>query len=64
MTKKQVADACYIRGIYFDGEKKFRNTMVGSAYSVNLPDGGFCFSETLDSLYKVIKNYPVIRRNS
>jgi hypothetical protein len=59
MTIKRVQAAAYIRGIYFDGIKKFRNTFVGFAYEIYTPDGrGFYQSDTLTGLYKKIMEYP------
>ena len=61
MTIKRVQAAAWLRGIYFDGEKKFRNSMVGNAYEIYTPNGcGFFQSDTLDGLYKKIMEYPKI----
>lgn len=61
MTIKRVQIAAARRGIYFDGTKKFRNTMVGYAYSVHTPYSGFFQADTLDGLYRKIMEYPVLR---
>ena len=61
MTIKRVQAAAWARGIWFDGEKKYRNSMVGNGYEIYTPDGsGFFQSDTLDGLYKKIMEYPKI----
>lgn len=61
MTIKRVQAAAWARGIYFDGEKRFRNTMVGYAYEIFTPNGrGFFQADTLDGLYKKIMQFPKI----
>ena len=61
MTIKRVQAAAWLRGIWFDGEKKYRNSMVGNGYEIYTPDGsGFFQSDTLDGLYKKIMEYPKI----
>lgn len=61
MTIKRVQTAAWLRGIWFDGEKRFRNSMVGNGYEIYTPDGrGFFQSDTLDGLYKKIMEYPKI----
>lgn len=58
MTVQRVRQAASIRGIYFDGIKKWRNNMVGCAYEIFTPDGrGFFQSDTLSGLYKKIMEY-------
>ena len=62
MSIKQVKDAAYRRGIFFDGEKKFRNCTVGVAYEVFSPNGrGFFQADTLDGLYRHIMSFPVLK---
>lgn len=61
MTIKRVQKAAEIRGIYFDGIKKWRNSTVGIAYEIFTPDGrGFFQTDNLDSLYREIKKYPIL----
>lgn len=61
MTIKRVQNAAYIRGIYFDGVKRFRNTMIGCAYEIYTPNGrGFYQCETLQDLYRYIMEFPKI----
>lgn len=58
MTIKRVKDAAHLRGIYFDGVKKYRNSMVGYAYEVFSPNGrGFYQADTLADLYKHIMTF-------
>ena len=62
MTIKRVKQAAYIRGIYFDGLKVFRNTMVGYAYEIYTPDGqGFYQADTLQGLYNYIMTFEKIK---
>lgn len=61
MTIERVKQAAYIRGIYFDGVKKFRNNFVGVAYEIYTPNGrGFFQADTLTGLYKEIMKYDKI----
>ena len=57
MTKEKVRRAAELRGIYFDGVKKWRNSMVGYGYEINLLDGGFMQADTLDGIYRTIMKY-------
>lgn len=58
MSTKKVKRAAQLRGIYFDGEKLWRNSMVGYAYEIYTPTGrGFFQSDTLDGLYREIMQY-------
>lgn len=62
MTIQRVKQAASIRGIYFDGIKKWRNNMVGCAYEIFTPDGrGFFQSDTLSGLYKKVMEYKKLR---
>ena len=61
MTIKRVQKAAEIRGICFDGIKKWRNSTVGFAYEIFTPNGrGFFQTDNLESLYKEIKKYPML----
>ena len=61
MTAKRVERAAEIRGIYFDGEKRWLNSTVGYGYDFYTPDGrGFFQSDTLDGAYRQIMTYPKI----
>lgn len=61
MTKKAVMRAAKRRGIFFTGEKKFLNTLVGVGYSCFSPSGrGILQSATLEGMYGLIKEFPVI----
>lgn len=58
MTIKRVKTAAYIRGIYFDGLKIWRNNMMGYAYEIYTPDGrGFYQADTLQALYNKVMTY-------
>lgn len=58
MTIKRVKTAAYIRGIYFDGLKIWRNNMAGYAYEIYTPDGrGFYQADTLQALYNKVMTY-------
>lgn len=62
MTVKRVQSAAECRGIYFDGEKKWLNNMVGYGYEFYTPNGrGFFQSDTLDGAYKQIMTYPKVK---
>lgn len=62
MNKKRVETAADLRGIYFDGVKKWRNNCVGFAYEVYSPAGcGFIQADTLRGLYSYIMKYPKIK---
>lgn len=61
MTIKRAQRAAEIRGIYFNGIKKWRNNIVGYAYEIFTPNGrGFFQTDNLNSLYREIKKYPVL----
>lgn len=63
MTKERVKIAADLRGIFFSGEKRWRNSTVGYAYEVFSPNGrGFFQAETLDGIYNYIMKFPRIRK--
>ena len=65
MTIKRVQRAAEIRGIYFYENKKFLNSTVGVGYEILKPDGRGCFQTgNLNSLYREIKKYPVIKKGA
>lgn len=58
MTTERVRRAAELRGIYFDGERKWQNSTVGYGYCVFSPSGyGFLQANTLDGLYRLIMQY-------
>lgn len=62
MTIKRVQQAAWLRGIYFDGEKRWRNNMVGYAYEVYSPNGtGFMQADTLSGLYRYIMKFKKVQ---
>lgn len=60
MTKEKVKRAAELRSIYFDGIKKWRNSTVGYGYEVLTPKG-FIQADTLNGLYKEIKEFEKVR---
>lgn len=59
MTIERVKQAAWIRGIYFSGEKLWRNCTVGYAYEFYTPNGrGFMQCQTLYGAYREIMKYP------
>ena len=63
MTIERVENAAWLRGIYFDGVKRFRNSMVGCAYEIYSPDGrGFYQADTLRGMYDYIMQFPKVRQ--
>lgn len=59
MTIKRCKDAAYLRGIYFSGEKRWLNNVVGYGYEFYTPNGtGFRQSDTLIGVYKMIMEFP------
>ena len=62
MKTERVIRAAEIRGIYFDGTRRWLNSMVGYGYEFYTPNGrGFFQSDTLDGIYKMIIQYPKIK---
>lgn len=62
MTIERVKQAAWLRGIYFDGEKRWRNNTVGYAYEVFSPNGrGFMQTDTLEGLYRYIMEFNKIK---
>lgn len=63
MTIKRVQQAAAIRGIYFDGERKWRNNMVGYGYEIFSPNGrGFVQSDTLEGIYRYIMKFKRLKK--
>lgn len=59
MTIKRVQRAAALRGIYFNGKRKFLNNMVGYGYEVTTPSGwSYRQADTLDGLYRMIMEFP------
>lgn len=56
MSIKRVKDAAYARGMYFDGEKRWRNSMIGYGYEIYTPEG-FFQADTLDGIYNVVMSF-------
>jgi hypothetical protein len=61
MTIERVKQAAYIRGMYFDGVKRFRNSMIGAAYEIYSASGrGFYQADTLRGMYAYIMQFSKI----
>lgn len=62
MQTKQVIRAAELRGIYFDGKRKWQNSMVGYGYSFFTPNGiGFRQADTLNGIYQMIMEFERIK---
>lgn len=60
MTIQRAKRAASLRGIYFDGTRRWLNSMVGYGYEFYTPDGrGFRQADTLSGIYSAIMEYPV-----
>lgn len=57
MTKERVKQAAWIRGLYFDGERRWLNNTVGYGYEIY---NGETFEQatTLNEVYELIKYLP------
>ena len=63
MTIERVQRAAELRGIYFSGEKKWRNSTVGYAYEVFSPSGwNFFQADTLEGLYRYIMRFRKVEK--
>lgn len=63
MTKARCKQAAECRGIYWSGEVKWLNTMVGYGYEFYAPNGtGFRQANTLEGSYKQIMSFPRLRK--
>lgn len=59
MTIKRVQRAAEIRGIYFNGKRRFLNNIVGYGYEISSPSGwSYRQADTLEGLYKMIMKFP------
>lgn len=58
MTINRVKKAAELRGIYFNGTRRWLNSMVGYGYEFFTPNGrGFFQSDTLIGAYNEIMKY-------
>ena len=58
MTKARCIHAAALRGIWFDGEKKWLNSLVGYGYQCWSPNGTQLFqSNTLAGIYRFIMEF-------
>ena len=63
MTVKRCKTAASRRGIYFSGQRKWLNNMVGYGYEFHTPNGtGFRQADTLSGAYKQIMAFPPISK--
>lgn len=60
MTIKRVQHAAALRGIRFNGNKQFLNSIIGFGYYTYAPGGALLQADTLAGLYTLIMNYPRI----
>ena len=60
MTIERVKKAAAIRGMRFDGKKRFINNLMGFGYFVQVSTGAFLEADTLSGLYSLILKYPRI----
>ena len=58
MTKERMMKAAARRGIYTNGEKRWRNTMVGYAYELSI-GWRWAQCETLEQCYRIIQEYKI-----
>lgn len=56
MTIKRVQRAAELRGMYFDGIKKWVNSCIGYGYEIYTPNG-FSQADTLDGIYKFVMRF-------
>ncbi len=62
MTIKRVQRAAELRGIFFNGKRKWLNSMVGYGYEFFTPNGyGFRQCNTLDQAYRSVMSFPKLR---
>ena len=62
MTIKRVQKAAELRGIHFDGQRKWLNNTIGYGYEFWTPNGcGFRQADTLQGSYKQIMEFPKMR---
>lgn len=63
MTIERVQRAAELRGIYFSGEKRWRNSTVGYAYEILSPNGyGFFQADTLEGLYRYVMRFGKVEK--
>ena len=59
MSTKTVQKTAALRGIRFDGEKKWLNQTCGFGYEFFTPDGrSFRQADTLDGAYRSVMKFP------
>lgn len=62
MKIERVKKAAELRGIYFEGRRRWRNNTVGNAYEITTPNGrGFFQSDTLEGIYREVMKYERIK---
>lgn len=59
MTIKRVQKAAEVRGMYFDGIKKWQNEMVGYGYGLRSPRG-YLQADTIQGLYEMVMSFPKV----
>ena len=59
MTIQRVKRAAKLRGIYYEGKRKWLNNTVGYGYEFSTPNGtGFRQSSTLAGSYRQVMEFP------
>lgn len=62
MTIARVKRAAEIRGIRFDGKKRFINNMIGYGYHIDSPSGWtFRQADSLEGIYRMIMEFPKLK---
>lgn len=62
MTRARCKQAAECRGIYWNGERKWLNSMVGYGYEFFTPNGtGFRQANTLAGSYQQIMTFPRLK---
>lgn len=65
MTIARVKRAAEVRGIYFEGKRKWLNNMVGYGYEFFTPNGyGFRQADTLEGSYRQVMEFPRLKKNA
>ena len=59
MTIERVKRAAKLRGIYYEGKRKWLNNTVGYGYEFFTPNGyGFRQADTLEGSYRQVMEFP------
>ena len=61
MTIKRVQRAADLRGLFFDGCKRWINSGIGYGYTILTPRGYFS-ADRLEAVYRHVMEYPRVER--